>query len=106
MLRQILDLGPADPEILGRLVALEQRLGHDEDADALRTRLRQVQQDDVQYRDLIEPEDATKDFEELARLAERLGRRFEALGWTTLALERKPGDRELLGRLQGLEAGR
>ncbi len=100
-LQQALQNGPADPEIVGRLVALQQRLGHK--TDALRNQLREIQQADVAYRDLIDSDHPEANATELSRLAERLGRNFEALGWTTLALERDPADRELIRRLQRIE---
>jgi tetratricopeptide (TPR) repeat protein len=104
-LEQLIAVEPGNTPALDRLAALAQRAGEPERAAAIRRRQQEALRDKDRYRRLmIEDRDPIPrdELHERARLAERLGRWYEAQGWLTLALERDPADRadrEALDRL-------
>ena len=84
------------------------RAGQADRAAAIRRRQEEALRDQDRYRRLmIAGTDPIPvgELRERARLAGRLGRRFEAEGWLTLALERDPGDRQAREALDRLRAG-
>jgi len=95
-LEQLIALEPGDSSALDRLVALALQSGQADRAAALRRRQEAIIRDKERYRRLVIVDRTPLPREELyerARLAERLGRWFEARGWLTLALERDASDR-------------
>ena len=104
-LEQLIAVEPGNTAALDRLAALAQQAGDPDRAAALRRRQEEALRDKDRYRRLmIENRDPIPrdELHERARLAERLGRWYEAQGWLTLALEREPADRaarEALDRL-------
>ena len=81
---------------LDRLATLALQAGQLDRAAAFRRRQEETHRDKELYRRLLLEDRAPIPPDELhdrARLAERLGRWFEARGWLTLALEHDPGDR-------------
>ena len=95
-LEQLIAVEPGNTPALDRLAALAQQAGDLDRAAALRRRQEETLRDKDRYRRLmIENRDPIPrdELHERARLAERLGRWYEAQGWLTLALEREPADR-------------
>jgi enediyne biosynthesis protein E4 len=104
-LEQIIAVEPGNTAAIDRLAALARLAGDPDRAAALRRRQEEALRDKDRYRRLmIENRDPIPldELHERARLAERLGRWYEAQGWLTLALENAPSDRparEALDRL-------
>ncbi len=104
-LENLIAIEPGNTPALDRLASLAIQAGDPERAAALRRRQEQALRDKEHYRRLLiaDPDPIPRDeLHERARLAERLGRRFEARGWLTLALERNSTDqiaRDALDRL-------
>ena len=89
-------LEPGDSASWARLADLAARDGRDADRAALRERKQAVDAADDTYQMLmgaVGGGDLDR-LPELARTAETLGRRFEALGWWTILALDAPGDRE------------
>ncbi len=105
-LERLVEREPGRPQALERLVELAILDGQAERAALLRRRKADVDRDLSRYRELMFGKDLAYAIPELARLAEALGRRFEARGWATL-LERQPAGRreaaELIARLDETE---
>ena len=92
-----------------RLAVLAAQAGRVEHAGELRRRKADMDRAKHRYSDLYNQNRFADDAPELARLAETLGRRFEAIGFLTWLARRQPGDpavRAALARLQGAEARR
>jgi tetratricopeptide (TPR) repeat protein len=90
---------------LDRLAALALQAGDTAGAAALRRRQEDALRDKERYRRLLIADRDPIPIDELherARLAERLGRWFEARGWLSLVLERNPADRTARDRLDRL----
>ncbi len=104
-LENLIAIEPAQTPALDRLATLAVEAGDPARATALRRRQEEFLRDKERYRRLLiaDPSPIPQDgLHERARLAERLGRWFEAQGWLTLALERNSADqaaREGLDRL-------
>ncbi len=104
-LEQLIAVEPGNTQAFDRLSALAIQAGHADRAAAFRRRQEEALRDKERYRRLmIENRDPIPrdELDERARLAERLGRWFEAQGWLRLAVERDPADRaarEALDRL-------
>jgi tetratricopeptide (TPR) repeat protein len=84
-LRELVERNPADGAALDRLAALEYRAGRTGEAARLRDTKNTIERDRNDYIRLLAraaPEDHAA---ELARLARRLGRRFDASRWAALA---------------------
>ncbi len=90
-LTNLLALDPGDSAPLERLAELASKAGQADLAAQFRRRKAEVDRTREGYRKLIIEADLTSHFAELARLAESLGRRFEARGWWTI-LSRRGGD--------------
>ena len=91
---------------LERLAELATRDGRTGEASRLRRRKAELDSALHRYRTLFRSDDSLRDPPEMARLAETLGRRFEARGLWTLARELAPTDEEAriaLDRLAGPE---
>jgi len=106
-LAQLIEIEPGNSAALDRLAALSVQAGQSNRAAVLRRTQEVILRDKEHYRQLMiadrNPIPAEEQFER-ARLAERLGRWFEARGWLTLALRRDAGEgraRSALDRLAG-----
>ena len=87
-LSELIDLDPANGKALMRLTELAARAGQTATVDALRRREAQIDEVDDLYQMILSHGDPSPpQFPELARLAEKLGRRFEAWGWWMLAVQ-------------------
>jgi hypothetical protein len=101
-LERLRDEQPGRIEALERLVELAIRSGQPDRATGLRRQKAERDRAWARYRTWIFQADLTPAVPELARLAERLGRRFEARGWATELLAResiRAEARQLLARL-------
>jgi tetratricopeptide (TPR) repeat protein len=98
-LQRTLEANPGDLTALERLAELEVRSGHPDRAAELRRRRAELDRVTQRYQDLFKADQLERDAEEMARLAETLGRRFEAEAFLTLALQRRPDDRTLRAEL-------
>ncbi len=106
-LEHVVAIEPGETRALDRLAELAMRAGQADRAAAIRRRQEEALRDQDRYRRLmIAGTDPIPvgELRERARLAGRLGRRFEAEGWLTLALERDPGDREAREALDRLSS--
>jgi len=105
-------IDPGDPAPLDRLAALAHDAGFPAAAAGFRHRKAETDRARDRYRWLMVRTPVGPDrsrCEELARLAESLGRDFEARGWWTLAVARAPGDlapRDAVARLDRLSRER
>jgi tetratricopeptide (TPR) repeat protein len=90
---------------LERLADLAYQAGQSDEAAALRRRRADLDRAKHRYRNLVAGADPGGHPAELARLAESLGRRFEARGFWTLHLRRHPDDPEARDRITRLEQG-
>jgi thioredoxin-like negative regulator of GroEL len=108
-LEHLVDHEPGDTRALDRLAELAVREGRTDRAAAIRGRQEAALRDKERYRRLMIADRDPVPLDELrerARLAERLGRRFEAEGWLTLTVQRDPGDHEARAALDRLAARR
>jgi tetratricopeptide (TPR) repeat protein len=76
---------PADTAALEQLAALEHAAGRGEDAVRLRQRIREINDVRKLYVKLLVTASPVSHADELAQLADRLGRRFDADRWRALA---------------------
>jgi enediyne biosynthesis protein E4 len=105
-LTQLLDRVPGDTKALSRLTELAVRAGQTDQAAQLRRRKNELDRVWDDYRRFLYTEVPTGHYDELGRLAETLGRWFEARGWWTLAgrdSARAVEAREALARLDSIE---
>jgi tetratricopeptide (TPR) repeat protein len=91
-LEQAVAADAGDLAALERLAELAAREGRAEDSATLRHRKAELDRALHRYRTQFREDDALRTTTEMARLAEDLGRRFEALGLWTLVREQAPGD--------------
>jgi tetratricopeptide (TPR) repeat protein len=104
-LEHLVAIEPGDTRSLDRLAELAVRAGQGDRAAAIRRRQEDALRDKERYRRLLIADRDPIPVDELrerARLALRLGRRFEAEGWLTLVLRRDSGDREARAGLERL----
>ena len=78
------DLEPGQPAILNRLADLSAETGNTAEASALRAKAVELNRDREAYQALLTTTPVLKNADELAKLATKLGRGFEAAGWTAL----------------------
>jgi tetratricopeptide (TPR) repeat protein len=100
-----LELEPRDPVVLDRLATLAIAAGDSERAAAWRKAKVQVDRDlDIYNQQMIssDPVNGAAARLALARLAEAIGRRFDARVWTELALRAEPGNSEARAALARL----
>jgi thioredoxin-like negative regulator of GroEL len=98
-LERLIAADPGDTAALERLASLAIAAGRADRAADFRRRKAGVDRALARYRALLAHPEPAPDPEELARLAEALGRWFEARGWWTLAAGRAPAARAALERL-------
>ena len=97
-LEHVVAIEPGDTRALDRLAELAIRAGQADRAAAIRRRQEEALRDKERYRRLLIADrglSSVPELRERARLAERLGRRFEAEGWLRLI---PTGDPEARGR--------
>ena len=102
-LMALVEHDPGRIAAMERLADLAYQEGQADQAAALRRRKADLDRAKHRYRNLVAGPDPGGHAAELARLAESLGRRFEARGFWTLHLRRHPGDPEANSALAGLE---
>jgi enediyne biosynthesis protein E4 len=93
---------PEDFQSLERLEKLEQQESANTAAAKPRRRRAEIERDQMRYRELYRRNQPARDAEEMARLAERLGHRFEAMLFLNAAIADEPDradPRESLRRL-------
>ena len=107
-LEQLLDRVPGDTRALSQLTELVVRAGRTDQIEGLRRRKLDLDRATDAYRKILTPKTPTGRFDELGRLAESLGRWFEARGWWALALNepaRAEEARAALARIDRAEPG-
>lgn len=88
-LSRIIEHDPAHGKSLSRLTELAARAGQQSVVEELRRREAQIDDIDDFYRMILsQGVSSPRQYPQLARLAEKLGRRFEAWGWWMLAVQR------------------
>jgi tetratricopeptide (TPR) repeat protein len=86
---ELLEHEPANGKALARLTELAARAGQTEVVDRLRRHEAEIDDLDDTYRMILSRGlPSPQQYAELARAAEKLGKRFEAWGWWTLAVQR------------------
>jgi thioredoxin-like negative regulator of GroEL len=94
-LTRLIAADPADFTALDRLVELEVKEGQPDSARELRRKKIEIDRLRVRYQELFHRHQPLRDAAEMARIAEQLGRRFEARAFLTLAVAVDP-DRDKL----------
>jgi enediyne biosynthesis protein E4 len=98
---------PEDFRALERLEKLEQQAPANTALAKTRRPRAEIERDQTRYRDLYRRNQPARDAEEMARLAERLGHRFEAILFLTAAIAEEPDRADLRENLHRLmEAAR
>lgn len=97
------ELAPGQPRALERLATLAAESGRAEEAGVLRRRKAHLDLARELYRKHLSPDVTTIELRIVGRLAETLGRWFEARGWWSMVLGYAPRDREALEALARLE---
>jgi enediyne biosynthesis protein E4 len=103
-LERLVAADPADHEASDRLAALSAPTGDPARAEELKRRKDQADRLDARFRALYRRNQPVRDAAEMARLAEQLGRPFEAEAFLTLAVAADPDRPDLrndLARLSG-----
>jgi tetratricopeptide (TPR) repeat protein len=105
-LNEWLEYVPGDTKAVARLIQRAARTGQREQVALLRRRKSELDELTGEYRQILEPGVPSGQFDKLGRLAETLGRWFEARGWWTLAardLKHVDEAREALDRIDRIE---
>jgi tetratricopeptide (TPR) repeat protein len=105
-LEAILELEPANTEALERLAELEFLRGQPQRMTEFRRRKAELDEIKERYRRLVAHGDPSAECAEAARLAESLGRRYEARGWAHWWLRRSPADPQAQAMLDRLAVER
>jgi thioredoxin-like negative regulator of GroEL len=107
-LEKLLERAPGRIQDVERLAELELLAGRPERAAPLRARKAELDRAKIRYEMLVTKpgSEAPRHSAEMARLAEALGRWFEARCLWSVVLERSPGDREARQALMRLERAR
>ncbi len=106
-LRRLAAYTPGDTKVLARLTELAVRAGRGDEVIRVRARKAELDQATETYRKILNAGVPTGGFDELGRLAETLGRFFEARGWWGLAAgQNRMGAqaREALARIKSTQA--
>ncbi len=101
-LEQAVAADPGAVAALERLTELATRAGRTDDAARLRRRKAELDEALHRYRTMFREDDAVRTTAQMARLAETLGRRFEAIGLWTLVRELAPADADTRAALERL----
>ena len=102
-LERLIAIDPSDFAAVDRLIMLRVKNGQPDVADALRRRKDEIARLQSRYDKLFKRHQPRRDAAEMARLAEQLGRRFEARAFLTIALasnRNTPAIRNDLARLE------
>ena len=99
-LEQFLSITPGDISCLDRLIELHQKAERTADAAEVMTRKKNVVDLMSRYLELNRRKQPIRDAEEMARIAEQLGRRFEALGYSTIAESQEPARSDMGNRFR------
>ena len=91
-LEQLIDQVPGDTQALERLAVLAAESGQSDRAAELRRRKAEIDRAKERYYRTLEGREPITQYAELAGLAEKLGRGFEARGWWFLASRYQPDD--------------
>jgi enediyne biosynthesis protein E4 len=89
-LKYLLVADPADLTAVDRLAQLAEKDRQPEEAAELRRKKSEISRLQARYEKLYERNQPIRDAMEMARLAERLGREFEARGFLTVAISNDP----------------
>jgi tetratricopeptide (TPR) repeat protein len=98
-LGRLLEVDPGDVRAVERLTILAAREGRPDEVARLHRLKEERNRARNAYLDALARSDYADNTPTLARLAEALGRRFEARGWAAIALQGRPADAELLAIL-------
>jgi tetratricopeptide (TPR) repeat protein len=101
-LERLLVVDPSDVLAVERLAHLAEKAGEPARAAELRREKEEIARRLARYEKLSERKQPLRDAVEMARLAERLGRRFEARGFLTLAIADDPQRADLNQDLERL----
>jgi thioredoxin-like negative regulator of GroEL len=101
-LERLIAADSAQPSAWKRLTELALQAGAQEDAAALIRKKAEIDQLEVRYRELHARNQPIRDAAKMARLAERLGRLFEAKAFMTVAAAAAPAAQELRRELARL----
>jgi enediyne biosynthesis protein E4 len=101
-LERLLLADPADLTTAERLAQLADKDGKPARAAELRRQKGEIDQVRARYQRLYDRNQPIRDAVEMAQLAERLGRRFEARGYLTLAISDDPSRQDLRKVLERL----
>jgi tetratricopeptide (TPR) repeat protein len=93
---------PEDFDALERLETLERAEPSKTAASAPRRQRAEIERDQKRYRELYRRNQPARDAEEMARLAQRLGHRFEAILFLTAAIAEEPARADLSEQLRRL----
>jgi hypothetical protein len=102
-LKRLIATDPADLTAIDRLAQLAEKVGQPEAAGELRRKKADIERLRARYNKLHERNQPFRDAEEMAHLAEQLGREFEARAFLTVAVSEDPQREELrqeLGRVK------
>jgi predicted Zn-dependent protease len=102
-LERLTAIDPEDDVAIARLAELLVQQGLSARAAEVRSRKAEVEQLQARYEQLYRRNQPRRDAAEMSRLAERLGHRFEALAFATIAAAADPDDDDLRRRLAGLD---
>jgi enediyne biosynthesis protein E4 len=105
-LERLLVADPADPTAVDRLAHLAEQDGQPARAAELRRKKAEIDRLRARYEQLFERKQPSRDAVEMAKLAERLGRQFEARGFLTVAISDDPNCVDLRHDLERLSQGR
>lgn len=101
-LASLIELAPDDTEALGRLEAIESQSASASSRSGRRARREELDRDRSRYAELYRRNQPSRDAEELARLAGRLGQTFEEVAYLTAAVADEPRRADLAERLRRL----
>ena len=105
-LERLLVADPADPTAVDRLVLLAEQDGQPAQAAELRRKKGEIDRLRARYEQLYERKQPIRDAVEMAKLAERLGREFEARSFLTVAISDDPNREDLRHDLERLSQSR
>ena len=103
-LEQLVRVDPGNGAAWERLAVLAVEAGRGEDAGRLRRRKAAIDEARQRYKDLYNDNHFAQDSAELARQAEALGRRFEAIGFLTWLTRHEPFNQDARDALARLSA--
>ena len=100
-LERLIAVKPTDFVVFDRLVAIAEKRGKADRAGELRSKKTEIGRLLARYEKLDKRNQTIRDAGEMANLAERLGRRFEAKVFLTIAIATEPNQRQVREQLVG-----